>query len=99
MIYMKVYLLTIFLCACATGVSDPIDDPVVEIPENKSAPKPAPTTPSASSCEVDSYWSGNCFIKKTYCSNQLERIDVMCDRGRKLFPWEYIPDPPFDGTK
>lgn len=90
----------VFLSACATGVSDPIDDSVEETPETNSAPNPSPTpAPSVPDCEVDAYWSGNCLIKKVYCHGQFKRIDVMCDRGRELFPWEYIPDPPFNGAR
>lgn len=92
-------LTAILLSACATGVVDPIENSVEEVPETNSAPPSPPAISPASDCEVDSYRVGNCLVKKVYCNGTLKRTDVMCDRGRDLFPWEYIPDPPFNGEK
>jgi hypothetical protein len=89
----------IFLCACATGVSDPIDNSTEEASANTPAPKPLPLPEPPPDCEVNSYWVGNCLVKKVYCFNQIKKIDVMCDKGRELLPWEYIPDPPFNGER
>lgn len=86
-----------FLLACAEGVVDPL--PLEEVEPQKQSPSPPSSTPesdSQSDCTVYCYKINNCYVTKVYCQDFLKRMDVSCDRGRELFPWEYIPDPPYN---
>lgn len=93
---------TMVLVGCATGVAPEEDtQPHVEIAPPAPRPLPVPTVPDAEvsrddrDCEVNSYWVNNCLVTKVYCEGELVDVDVKCHVGRPLFPWEYIPDPPF----
>lgn len=89
----------LLLCSCAVGVSDPLPD---EPATYSSHPKPpAPKAPDAdaqpdpdSHCQVYSEWINDCLVTKVYCDGVLKDLDIKCSRGRPLWPWEYIPDPP-----
>lgn len=86
------------LCSCATGVVDPIEDPIVVVtpPPNKTAPAPPekekPT--GQADCVIDAYWVGNCYVVKIYCKNKPTQTEVACGPGRPLWPWEIDPYPP-----
>ena len=93
------------LCSCATGVSDPIEEPeeVYVAPPKKPAP-PAPEpepedTTAVPQCVVDAYWVNDCYVVKIYCKDKPTRVEISCGPGRPLWPWEIIPDPPYDNRR
>jgi len=89
-------LLSLVSISCAVGVVDPLPEEVEESPVQKQLPPPVePEKEFQSDCIVNNYRINNCYVKEVYCQGRLKRLDVSCDRGRELFPWEYIPDPPF----
>ena len=86
-----------FLVGCAHGV-DPEPVPIPETVITVDPPTPPPQTvesdtPTEDNCYSDSYWVNHCLVTKRYCDGELERVDVKCNVGRPLLPWEYIPDP------
>ena len=89
-----------FLCSCAAG-SDP--PPASELIGDKPAPqRPAPIEQeeaTQSDCHVDRHAVNNCLVTVVICNDEIKSVEVKCDRGRKLFPWEYIPDPQPDLRK
>lgn len=92
------------LCSCATGVSDPIEEPVEVYVAPPKVPTPkAPDLPSEPEgepeCKIVDYWVGNCYVVKIYCKNKPTRVEVACGPGRPLWPWEIIPDPPYDNRE
>ncbi len=91
------------LIGCAHGVesetdSTPQTEVVTDIPAPKPAPPPqeesSPSIENDSNCIVKSYWVQNCLVVEIHCEGKLPQIEVACGPERRLFPWEYIPDPP-----
>lgn len=96
----------LILCSCATGVADPIDEPVeVYVAPPNLKPKPPPVTFDDTDaappikCVIDSYWVNDCFVVKIYCEDKPTKTEISCGPGRPLWPWEIIPDPPYDNRK
>lgn len=92
-------------CSCATGVSDPIEEPVEVYVAPPKVPTPkAPTQPPSEpegdpECVVNAYWVDDCYVVKIYCKDKPTRVEISCGPGRPLWPWEIIPDPPYDNRK
>lgn len=91
------------IVGCATGVEPEDTEPqtpvVTKVPTPKPVepqPEPTPTHENDYNCQVESYWVDNCLVTKAYCDGKLVDVDIKCTLGRPLFPWEYIPDPPYD---
>ena len=100
---MKLSLISLILFGCLLGCGDASESNTETEETVESVPpppkqKPAPPIPSDESsqddCEVYSYWVNNCLVTKVYCNGELKDLDIKCRVDRKLFPWEYIPDPP-----
>jgi len=104
---MKLSLIAVCMLAvvgCASGEVDPVEDPPVVV----VAPKiPKPTAPAVPveedtdaappiKCVINDYWVGDCHVLKIYCEGKPVQVEVYCGPGRKLWPWEIIPDPPYD---
>ncbi len=93
------------LCSCATGVSDPIEEPVEVYVAPPKVPTPkAPTLPSEPEgepeCKIVDYWAGNCYVVEIYCKNKPPQVEVACGAPRPLWPWERDPyPPPYDNRK
>jgi hypothetical protein len=85
------------LCSCAVGSEAPPASELAGEPPVIQRPAPVEQTPEPTihtNCILDSYRSGNCIVTVTLCDNDIKDIEVKCDRGRKLYSWEYMPDPP-----
>jgi hypothetical protein len=94
----------LLLCSCAAGSTDEPTEEPVEVyvaPPKTPAPKP-PAQPAEdtdagpSNCVIDAYWVNDCYVVKIYCKDKPVHIEVSCGPGRPLWPWEIIPDPPYD---
>jgi hypothetical protein len=93
------------LCSCAAGsTADVPDEPTGTIsatpkPPQKPAPTPEPTAPQTDpQCTVNAYWVDDCYVVDIICKDKPERLDVSCGPGRPLWPWEIIPDPPYENN-
>jgi hypothetical protein len=94
----------LLLCSCASGTTDEVSaDP----PEGVIPAHPKPVTPPADAgtsdtdagppdCVVNAYWADDCYVVDVICKDKPERIEVSCGPGRPLWPWEIIPDPPYE---
>jgi len=92
------------IAGCASGEGDPVEEPVaVEVPKPQI---PAPTPPPVAEeedaappikCHIESYEDANCIVVKIYCEGKPVQIEISC-HGPPLWPWEYIPDPPYDSN-
>lgn len=95
------------LCSCAVGSTADISDEPTETysappktPAPKAPPTPEPTEPQTDpQCEVHASWVNNCYVVAIYCKGKDPRVEVSCGPGRPLWPWEIIPDPPYDNRK
>jgi len=85
----------LLLCSCAAGSESPTAAELVapEVPAQQAAPDYQDDN-YQSNCVVDKHLSSNCIVTVVLCQEEIKSIEVKCDRGRKLFIWEYIPDPP-----
>jgi len=96
---------------CASGESDPFEElPAVtvihKIPATPAPPAP-PAPPSSYvpvvdtdagtpiKCVIDDYWVGTCYVVKIYCEGKPIQVEMSCSPS-PLWPWEIIPNPPFD---
>lgn len=93
------------LCSCAVGSTADLTEEPVEVyvaPPKVTVPK-APLPPAEPEgepeCIVNAYWVNNCYVVKIYCKDKAPRVEVSCGPGRPLWPWEIIPDPPYDNRK
>jgi len=93
------------LCSCAVGsTADVPDEPTGTYSAPPKAPqKPAPTpapeeTQTDPQCTVNAYWADDCYVVDIQCKDKPPQIEVSCGPGRPLWPWEIIPDPPYENN-
>jgi hypothetical protein len=79
------------LCSCATGSEAPTLE--LDEPELQREALPSQNKNDISQCRIDYRLISGCIIATLICFDEIKDIEIKCDRGRKLFPWEYIPDP------
>lgn len=84
----------LFLCSCAVGVVDPIDNEEVPAAPINKAPPPRQPEQTNSDCKVYKDAYGNCIATTVVCKGTIKSIDVSCHTGVELQPWKNIPDPP-----
>lgn len=94
----KLFLL-MFLCSCAVGSTyEDLDEPepvvAAKTPQSNPPAEPVSEPTPIIKCVIEEYVSGNCYVVKIYCENKPVQVEVSCSHGY-LFPWEYIPDPPY----
>lgn len=95
------------LCSCATGSTADVpeeQESVYVAPSKKPTPptpEPAPVESDADvpHCKINAYWSLNCYVVEIFCEGRQPQIEVSCGPGRPLWPWEIIPDPPYDNRR
>jgi hypothetical protein len=90
------------LCSCAVGsTADLTAEPVeVTVPPHKAPAPQAPPEPVETQtdpqCVINTSWVNDCFVVDIECKDKPPHIEVSCGPGRPLWPWEIIPDPPYD---
>lgn len=93
---MKLILIgCLFLCSCAVGVVDPIDnEEQPAAPINKASPSQPVEPAPKNDCQVFKDAYGNCIATTVICKGKIKSIDISCHTGVDLQPWKNIPDPP-----
>lgn len=94
------------LCSCAVGSTAELsDEPEVYVAPVKKpspkAPEPEPTEDAGAipQCKIDAHWVQNCYVVAIYCKDKPPQVEISCGPGRPLWPWEIIPDPPYDNRR
>ena len=94
-------ILSLIICGCAHGVSDPIDNQEpVKPPPQRHAPLPPedsvqePNLDGKNCKIVQTVYVDNCVMEVIKCTDGTMDIDTRCYGPPYVPVWEWLPDPP-----